>query len=207
MDKVLGEMISPPGFIIPFIKAIRKKRWRVMYDLGCGVGFYAPIFRIHCCHPEGSEIHGCDLNTNMTLFREWYSSIKHSDVNRFIKEIGPYIEPDAFFNCLELIEHLPVDDGKRMLEALAKKGREVLLSTPAEPFPMQSEFVGLSHRSSWTADMIMSCGFNMDYQKEMRDPIYGTKHLFLILNPLEDFRSPTASMTEQLKGGSPYIAG
>ena len=160
--------------ISPILGEINNLNPRSILDVGCGLGIYGMLCRIHLDlynDPEfyrkldGSRlwttridgIEGCETYT--PFIPHWaYDNIQVGNA----LDILPTI-PDGQYDLiliLAMIEHLTQDEGIQLITQLKRVGRAIILSVPKNWREQQIPGYPLeTHRSHWTEQDLRDVGF------------------------------------------------
>lgn len=160
--------------ISPILAEITNLHPRSILDVGCGLGLYGMLCRIHLdlyhdpefyrkldgSHPWTTRIDGIEgCETYTPFIPHWaYDNIHVGNA----LDIVPAI-PDGHYDLiliLAMIEHLTQDEGMRLISQLKRVGRAIILSVPKnwqeqriEGYPLET------HRSHWTEQDLRNAGF------------------------------------------------
>lgn len=171
-----GESISNPS-LVPFVMELRSelRGCQTILDVGCGN--CSPIRFLHANHLVG-------LDGYKPALQEAQGNRTHDeyflgDVKR-LSEVFPERRFDACV-ALDVIEHLPKEEGWRMLEAMEQvANRRVVIFTPNGFVPQKSKDGDLQeHLSGWTADEMRARGyrvFGMYGPKKLRGEYHRIKY-------------------------------
>lgn len=130
-------------------------------DLGCGRGIVGALLKIY---REPTRTVGVDLFDPYLDFCKrngFYTEVVRHDLR--ITPL-PFCENEFDLAVsLEVLEHLPMESGKKLLEELERISKRVILSTPQKFFP-QPTYDGnvyQQHLSKWTFRDLMARGYNV----------------------------------------------
>lgn len=159
----------------PLMAEIVRFNPRSILDIGCGLGVYGVLCRIHLdlYHDtefykklEGSKpctvhidgIEGCD--TYIPFIPSWaYNRIYTDDALAVVPNL-----PDNHYDLvllLAVIEHLSHEQGLQLLKELKRISKAIVLSVPKEW--QAQEIAGYpleTHRSHWTKQALLDAGFS-----------------------------------------------
>jgi len=116
-------------------------------DLGCGKGDLGPILKNHVGWLVGVDDHMAFL---LAARNKGYDELVVADVRNYRLPL----EADSFF-MFELLEHLSIEDGKKIVDET--KPHFLLVSTPSQFHPNIEQD---PHISLWSPDDFYSLGFN-----------------------------------------------
>lgn len=127
------------------------KHFNVCLDLGCGEGYYSQTIKEHCNFLIGVDHNLPRLSVAARFGR--YDQLFLAD----IREYEPPLETEAAF-LLDVIEHIPKEDGVKLLEKLEKMPnmKFIFLSTP-ETFTTKG--YRNHHVTLWTMPELHKLGF------------------------------------------------
>lgn len=115
---------------------------RSVLDLGCGYGHWGTLLRQYLDHPWVIESGRPRWDRQIDAVEVWdgyhnplwefaYDRLVISDALDFLPKV-----PDAEYDlilCIEVLEHLPPEDGDRLLRHLRRTATHVLVTTPDQP--------------------------------------------------------------------------
>lgn len=160
--------------ISPILAEITRLNPRSILDIGCGLGVYGMLCRIHLdlYHDvefykklDGSQpwntridgIEGCETYT--PFIPHWaYDNIHAGNALDIVPTLadGQY----DLILILAMIEHLTQDEGINLITQLKRVGRAIILSVPKNWQEQQIEGYPLeTHRSHWTEQDLRDVGF------------------------------------------------
>ena len=146
---------SAMSFLGPLAAALRD--CRSVLDVGCGNN--SPMAYMDC--PETLGLDGYAPSLEEARASGTHNEFLLGDVRRMESLLGGR----RFDACvaLDVIEHLPKEDGWRMLEQMEKVAlQKVIIFTPNGFLPQRSRNGDLQeHLSGWTADEMRSKGYSV----------------------------------------------
>lgn len=126
-----------------FVARMLKKTDRVL-EVGCGSGLGSTFLSQHCAHVTGIDVKVGEIEDAKGLSRRTNVEFKVVDLFK-ADDLGLY---DAVVN-LDVIEHMPPKQGRKLLEAMAKRlkptGMLVLGSPSLYSWKYQGPFSQASH--------------------------------------------------------------
>jgi len=129
-------------------------------DAGCGLGIWGYLLR--SSRRRNFTLIGLDIAPSYLSFvreKRVYDTLVRGEVSYL-----PF--RDKAFDCVlavEVIEHLPKDQGKKMLSELERCCRGKIILTTPNGFKQQTnnEMPTETHRSGWTVRELRSAGFRV----------------------------------------------
>ncbi len=146
---------SSPVLLSPIMSLVMKLRPTSVLDVGCGAGKWGALVREYCdwwgegatgarrTRIDAVEIHAPYIGE---LHRAVYDNVFVEDAVDFLEATtaGPCegcpLEQYDLILCVDVIEHLDEERGKRFLAAAMKRCRTLLVSTPQAPSPQGAVF-------------------------------------------------------------------
>jgi hypothetical protein len=133
-------------------------------DVGMGRGFYGWFLRHRCSYVGvltglevwGPYVEGPDAISGEN--RAYYDRIVVADV-RSSEDLISELAPDVVF-AFDVVEHMPRDDGERVIRMLQRFSDLVLVSVPIVPYP-QGPLLGNPHEEhlhDWTTEEMLALG-------------------------------------------------
>lgn len=160
--------------ISPILAEITRLNPRSILDVGCGLGVYGMLCRIHLdlYHDvefyrklDGSQpwatridgIEGCETYT--PFIPRWaYDQVHIGNA----LDLAPTFAENQYdlVLILAMIEHLTLDQGMQLIDQLKRVSRAIILSVPKHWQEQQIEGYPLeTHRSHWTEQQLRDAGF------------------------------------------------
>lgn len=143
--------------------AVHCTKPRTICDIGIGCGKYGQLFRECLDMDHGAEWHGSLYRGNLIVdgvegYERYVTPIHRALYDRIfigdIRAMAEQLENYDLFTMIDVIEHLSIEDGTRVLRTLQSKARlGVLVNAPIRPQP-QKTLLGNKleeHISTWTA--------------------------------------------------------
>jgi glycosyltransferase involved in cell wall biosynthesis/SAM-dependent methyltransferase len=128
---------------------------QTVLDVGCGVGFLVKAFR-----SQGIEAYGIDIS-------EYAISQIPEDLQSFCRvssatQVPPKDFPESYdlITCIEVLEHLPAEDGRQAIANMALRTRHILFSSTTD-HTEEPTHVNVQPVSYWLA-IFASHGFFPD---------------------------------------------
>lgn len=160
--------------ISPILAEITHLNPRSILDVGCGLGLYGMLCRIHL-----DLYHDPEFYRKLDGSKPWTTRIDGIEgCETYIPFIPPWIYNDIHVGnamdivptlaegqydlvlILAMIEHLAQDEGIRLISQLKRIGRAIILSVPKNWQEQQIEGYPLeTHRSHWTEQDLRDTGF------------------------------------------------
>ena len=156
----LLERIEP---YIPFVymniiwRILLDKKGQSILDVGCGNG--RPM-RIINKHKHFFSIGG---DASLPRLKQAKNLKSHNDYIRCDVRTLPFQEKSFdIVLCLEVIEHLPKEEGIRFIESLERIARkQVIIGSPVDFMKRQTKDSYMDHVSGWTPNEFRFCGYKV----------------------------------------------
>jgi hypothetical protein len=147
---------------------------RTVLDIGCGCS--SPLRYLSVQELVGIEGHGPTLEAARK--NRTHDEVVPGDVRK-LRELFPARRFDACV-ALDLIEHLPKEDGWRLLADLEQlAARRIVIFTPSGFLPQKGHDDLQEHQSGWSADEMRRAGYRvigMHGLKSLRGEYHALRH-------------------------------
>jgi 2-polyprenyl-3-methyl-5-hydroxy-6-metoxy-1,4-benzoquinol methylase len=134
---------------------------RSLVDIGCGRGIVGALCRIYRKITRLVGVDGYQPSLEFCRFHHFYDELVERNIGEF-----PLVFRDKEFEvatCIEVIEHLPREEGLQLLDELERISSVVIVTTPNEFFhqPEYDENPYQKHLSSWTVGDFRRRGYDV----------------------------------------------
>jgi len=143
---------------------VRARKPNHILDVGMGRGNYGWFLRNRCDYLgklTGIEVWGPYVEGPDAISggnRTYYERIVVADI-RVSEQLVEELAPDIIF-AFDVIEHMPCEEGERVVYMLRRFSGLVLVSVPIVPYPQEPIYGNPheEHQCDWTEDEMVSLG-------------------------------------------------